>query len=392
MIGIRRVLRIVLLASALSLVAGCGVKSVDVKQEGFPCNPDGSCKNGLVCYQDKCMLPAHVPGDGGTTDAGVTDAGMPDAGPTDAGTPDAGPTDAGPTDAGTPDAGTCVATGSNACAPCDNGTGCSIGSLAGVCRGGLCSPGCLVGDVLYATGAHSPTNDCQICDPTVSPTSFIDESDGTACTSDNDDCTTDACSAGVCKHVALTDGTPCTDDGNPCTDDTCGSGVCTHPDLPSGTTCASTGRCDGNGVCSIGCDIGSVHYNAGDPNPQNACQQCEPSTSTNGWSNDPAGTACDDGNACTRTDICQNGICSGGNPVVCTAAGACYDAGTCDPTTGNCSNPMKPNGSSCNDGHSCTSNDTCTNGVCAGTDTCASPCICYGNVCKDISGGLGCPN
>lgn len=385
MIGLRRpVLRVLLLASAVTFVAACGVKSIDTQKEGFPCNPDGSCKNGLVCYRDKCMLPAHVPGDGGTGDAGPTDAGSPDAG-----APDAGVTDGGASDAGTPDGGSCVTTGPSACAKCDNGVGCSFGTTAGVCRGGLCSPGCLVGDVLYATGAHSPNEDCMVCDPTVAPSAFTAESDGTACTDDGNDCTTDTCSGGVCAHVYLGDGTTCTDDGNPCTGDKCESGTCAHPDLPSGTACGGSGICNASGVCSIGCDIGSVHYNAGDPNPSNACEECEPTLSTTGWSNDPDGTSCNDGNACTRTDTCQSGLCKGGNPVVCTALNSCYNAGTCDPATGSCSNPMKPNGSSCNDGRACTSPDTCQNGSCSGTDICASPCFCNGNVCKNPLGG-GC--
>jgi hypothetical protein len=54
------------------------------------------------------------------------------------------------------------------------------------------------------------------------------------------------------------------------------------------------------------------------------------------------GTACDDGNACTQTDTCQAGVCTGGNPVTCTALDQCHTAGTCNPTTGICSNPLIP--------------------------------------------------
>jgi hypothetical protein len=34
----------------------------------------------------------------------------------------------------------------------------------------------------------------------------------------------------------------------------------------------------------------------------------------------------------------------GSNPIVCTSAGQCSQAGTCDPTTGVCSSPNAPNG------------------------------------------------
>ncbi|MDI1452139.1 hypothetical protein QHF85_49300, partial [Polyangium sp. 6x1] len=53
----------------------------------------------------------------------------------------------------------------------------------------------------------------------------------------------------------------------------------------------------------------------------------------------PNGSACDDGNACTQTDTCQSGTCTGGNPRVCTAQSQCHNAGTCNPSTGTCSNP-----------------------------------------------------
>src|SRR5258708_5908686 len=52
------------------------------------------------------------------------------------------------------------------------------------------------------------------------------------------------------------------------------------------------------------------------------------------------GAACDDGDACTQTDTCQAGACVGSDPVVCTASDACHLAGSCDPTTRSCSNPV----------------------------------------------------
>jgi hypothetical protein len=54
------------------------------------------------------------------------------------------------------------------------------------------------------------------------------------------------------------------------------------------------------------------------------------------------GTSCNDGNACTQTDTCQVGVCNGANPVVCGASDACHVAGTCDPSSGSCSNPVAP--------------------------------------------------
>ncbi len=101
------------------------------------------------------------------------------------------------------------------------------------------------------------------------------------------------------------------------------------------------------------------------------------------------GTPCDDGNACTQTDTCQSGTCVGNNPVVCAASDQCHDVGVCDPATGQCSNPPKPNGTSCSDNNACTDTDTCQQGICTpGTAVVCHPldqCHVAG-VCNPASG------
>jgi len=92
----------------------------------------------------------------------------------------------------------------------------------------------------------------------------------------------------------------------------------------------------------------------------------------------PNGTTCSDGNACTQTDTCQGGVCGGTNPVVCGAPGQCQGPGTCDPQTGACSFPPANDGTPCNDGSLCTQTDTCTGGTCGGTPiTCPAPGECH---------------
>ncbi|MSP25273.1 MAG: hypothetical protein EXR75_08945 [Myxococcales bacterium] len=54
------------------------------------------------------------------------------------------------------------------------------------------------------------------------------------------------------------------------------------------------------------------------------------------------GTACDDGDGCTMTSACQAGACVGGDSVDCQPSDICHLAGTCDPATGQCSNPADP--------------------------------------------------
>lgn len=76
------------------------------------------------------------------------------------------------------------------------------------------------------------------------------------------------------------------------------------------------------------------------------------------------GTQCDDGNACTQTDSCQGGVCTGTNPIVCNALDQCHAAGVCDPVTAVCSNPAQPDGTTCSDGNGCTVDDACITGAC----------------------------
>ncbi|MBZ5637409.1 MAG: Ig-like domain-containing protein [Acidobacteriia bacterium] len=135
------------------------------------------------------------------------------------------------------------------------------------------------------------------------------------------------------------------DDGDPCTQDSCSAGVCAHSPI----VCVASDPCHLAGVCNPETGVCS--------NPAKA-----------------DGSACDDGNACTRRDGCQSGVCTGADPVVCRALDPCHDVGICDPATRVCSNPAKADGAACDDRNACTANDVCTGGTCGGTpgDTCPS--------------------
>jgi hypothetical protein len=73
-------------------------------------------------------------------------------------------------------------------------------------------------------------------------------------------------------------------------------------------------------------------------------------------------TPCEDGDLCTIGDVCLGWRCRAGDPVTCRAADACRVAGTCDPTTGLCSDPNAEDGTPCS--VSCPVGDTCQAGVC----------------------------
>jgi beta-glucanase (GH16 family) len=79
----------------------------------------------------------------------------------------------------------------------------------------------------------------------------------------------------------------------------------------------------------------------------------------------PDGTSCSDGNLCNGQETCETGACVAGIPVTCEPLDSCHVAGTCSPSTGLCSNPSAPNGTSCPTGNACDGEGTCQSGVCA---------------------------
>src|SRR5438876_859942 len=194
------------------------------------------------------------------------------------------------------------------------------------------------------------------------------KSAGTAC---NDACTAGTCQSGVCignNPVVCTASDQCHDAG---TCDTA-TGQCSNPNASNGTACSDGNACTQTDTCQSGTCTGA------NPVVCTASDQCHVAgtcnTATGLCSNPNAsnGTACSDGNACTQTDTCQGGSCTGSNPVVCTALDPCHVAGTCNTATGLCSNPNAGNGTACNDNNACTQTDTCQTGRCTGS----KPVVC----------------
>ena len=181
-------------------------------------------------------------------------------------------------------------------------------------------------------GDHDGVNDWRDNCPTVAnPTQLDSNSDGRG----------DACQ---CLNVA--NGTACSTGCK--TGQTCQSGVCAGGSNRANRTACSTG---------------------------NACKTGETCTSgvCGGGSNRPNGTACNDGNACTQTDTCQAGDLRRREPrSPARPATSATRAGACNPATGVCSNPAKADGTACNDGNACTQTDTCQAGTCTG----ANPVVC----------------
>ena len=208
----------------------------------------------------------------------------------------------------------CVYTPNNAeCA--DDGNECTTD----ICQSGKC--------------AHPPTTDGADCD------------DGTVCTivdicqsgqcigmapldcDDNDQCTLDICHKALgCQHSKMALNGQICDNGDACTTgDTCQDGACQAGtqtcECYITTDCVGMedgNFCNGTLVCNT---VVIPHQCVVNPNTiitcptasdttcsKNTCQlasgKCEMKAMNEG-------VACDDGNPCTETDICQNGQCNG---------------------------------------------------------------------------------
>jgi hypothetical protein len=113
-----------------------------------------------------------------------------------------------------------------------------------------------------------------------------------------------------------------------------------------GVVCKATQQCQADGTCQVDSagKAKCVYPNAAD------------------------GKTCDDANPDTSGDVCTAGVCRGQSLCAgvgtCVAMDQCHDAGVC--SGGLCSNPVKKDGTACNDGYATTINDVCTAGVCKG--------------------------
>jgi probable HAF family extracellular repeat protein len=395
--------------------AATGVCSNPLKADGAACNDGNACTKNEVCTAGVC-------GNGTAVTCAAPDqchvaaACSPTLGCVLTPKPDGTACNDSNacTQSDTCQAGTCVGQNPVVCAPPDqchaaagtcnkntgvcsaptnkpNGTACNDGNACtttDACQSGNCkgtSPvKCAAADQCHVTGT---------CDPATGSCSQPTKTNGTACNDGNACTKNEVCTAGVCGNgSAVTCAAP----------DQCHLAAACSPALgcvlsakPDGAACSDNNACTRSDTCQAGACVGQnpvicapadqCHTVAGTCNKNTGFCSAPP--------NKPNGMACNDGNACTTTDACQAGICKGTNPVTCAAANQCHVAGTCDPTTGSCSQPAKPNGTACNDGNACTQSDICQTGTCTGSNpvTCAASDQCHAAGVCNTSTGV-CPN
>lgn len=198
----------------------------------------------------------------------------------------------------------------------------------------------------------------------------IGAADGLACDDGDPGTSGEICVAGTCA-VDLCFGVTCTA-SDTCHDaGTCDTttGQCSNPVKSDGALCDDGNAATSGEICVGGtCKVDRCYGIQCNPSDQcHAAGSCDPDT---GLCSNPVsadGTACDDGNAATSGEVCVAGVCG---PNLCTnktcvALDQCHDAGSCSFTTGLCSNPAKPDGAECSDGNGSTTQDQCKAGVCA---------------------------
>ncbi len=145
------------------------------------------------------------------------------------------------------------------------------------------------------------------------------------------------------------------------------TGACSNPTAPDGTACDDNDACTRTDNCHMGTCVGGDPVVCASLDQCHVAGTCDPTTGACSNPAAPDGTICDDRNACTQTDQCDGaGQCVGSNAVMCTPLDQCHDAGVCDPETGLCSEPTRPDSSPCDDGDECTRTDVCDQGVCVG--------------------------
>ena len=258
------------------------------------------------------------------------------------------------------------------CGPSDTGGGGSGGD-----GGGAAGTGGSGGTVDLCMDVDcNDDDDCtaDVCDPADGSCSNDDEMDGTSCDFDG---AAGVCMSGVCEDAMLCDGVDC-DDANECTMDLCDplDGSCNNPGTNEGGTCDASGD---PGTCQSGTCVGLC--DGIDCSDGNECTDdvCDPADGNCSNPDRADGVTCDfqgvggvcNAGVCEDAMLCDGIDCSDGNE--CTA-----DA--CDPADGNCSNPDEPAGTDCQqDGGSvCTGTGVCVE--CILDDQCPS-----GEMCVDLT-------
>ena len=332
-------------------------------------------------------------------------------------------------------------------AACDDGDPCTNGEscLGGACADGVSACECEANADCAYLEDDDPCNGTLMCDGSTH-TCVVNKVTVVTCPEDDDPCTTVACDpkTGSCHKALVASGTPCKAN-DPCLQYACDdSGACVaeptceclgNDDCPDdGDPCNGTPYCKKPDDAPWTCEANPTTVIECPAGKDGACVKnlCQPLTGACAMTALGANTACDDANACTTGDHCQDGACLAGtttcpcgsdadcaskedgdvcngtlfcnltsgqceaNPatvVSCPTAGDSVCAfAACVAATGECGVVHAAKLTACDDGSPCTTGEVCDgDGTCGGvglanTCTCTEDADCAGkddgNLCN----------
>jgi hypothetical protein len=203
-----------------------------------------------------------------------------------------------------------------------------------------------------------------VCDASKGTCSNPAKPDGATCDDGNKCTQTDTCTTGVCNggnQVVCSALDQCHAVGVCDTS----KGTCSNPAKIDGTACDDGNKCTTSDGCVAGTCTGTKPVTCSAPLTCYTLGVCDPQTGSCSTPVAGVGTTCDDKNLCTTGEICDGkGTCGGGAAVVCPSLGQCL-TNTCNATQG-CLKNEEPAGTPCDDGSACTRVDACGKGVCLG--------------------------
>ncbi len=180
------------------------------------------------------------------------------------------------------------------------------------------------------------------------------------------DCRRNQCD-GAGNTVAAPDDTDIGSDNNQCTSDLCIAGVPSHPALPAATACNQNGGtfCNGSGSC-VQCLTAATC-----PQATNECSAAACNAGTCGFDFAPSGTP----TAAQTPGDCQQNVCNGSGNIVSQSSNTDVpvDGNQCTSdvcTAGVPSNPPAPMGNACSQGGGSVCNGTGTCVQCLGATDC----------------------
>ncbi|MEM1414788.1 MAG: CRTAC1 family protein [Myxococcota bacterium] len=202
----------------------------------------------------------------------------------------------------------------------------------------------------------------------------------------------------------------CPPPSSPCVVAVREDGVCVERAVTDGEACDDGDACTTGDACSLGACVGEAVVCAPEAFPCLVDPACDPETGACAGELRPDGWGCDDGESCTRLDVCTAGTCVGMRPLpdeapcedgdLCTIEDRCLSGrceGTpnpcedavfdgcvvqvCVPETGDCVLEEAPDGTPCSDKNTCTMNDTCFLGGCTGSPLDPTAGACDGPIC-----------